>query len=83
MMSFFRAAVTVTSRQKEIGRSSFEARREERCLPAWVETSRLGMLNEALSKSIVSGDCLPTCSTDKGMMTPAICRLVADRATHV
>ena len=76
--------MTVTGKwDQEIGRSSVEARKEEQCLPAWVEASRLEKLDEALSKSIVSGDCLPTCSTDKGMMTPAICRLVADQATHV
>ena len=83
MMSFFRAAVTVTGKwDQEIGRSSVEARKEEQCLPAWVEASRLEKLDEALSKSIVSGDRLPTCSTDKGMMTTVICRLVAGRALH-
>ena len=64
---------------QEISRSSVEARKEEQRLPSWVEASRLGKPDEALSKSIVLGDCLPTCSTDKGTITPAICRVVAGR----
>ena len=38
---------------QEIGRSSVEARKEERCLPSWVEASGLGKPDEALLKRIV------------------------------